>query len=525
MVLAVSVLLVATASVLANNVHRHTEQRLLQGQAKQAAAVLAASVGSVEAILAPAAELAAANEGDPSTFESSLGSSIPARFVSASLWIDGVADPVVVGEPPAIAGDASAVAAMRSTAAATQGVTVSGIVGDPAAPRLGYQMSAARDGVTYVVHVETALPTPQRGYVSPDADGAFSNLEYALYLDDSQRDEVLLWSSVEELPLTGRRATATVTFENAVLLLVVTPAGVLSGGLSRALPWLVGLVGITLSAGFAALTERLLRRRDDEVATSASLALLSQENERLYSEQRGIAETLQRSLLPDHLPSLARGEVTARYWPAGTASEVGGDFYDVFELGAGRWGLAIGDVCGKGVDAAALTGVARHTIQAAARHVERPSEVLRWVHEAIRSKNTTMFCTVCFGVLTVPPSGPVRIDLALGGHPPPLLCRRDGTSEEIGVVGTVLGIIEPTVTDTSYELDAGDTLVLFTDGLTDAPQGTAVRIEDVEGAHAADPQRTPDRIADHIQELIERRRPLGSGDDTALLVIRIDDGT
>jgi serine phosphatase RsbU (regulator of sigma subunit) len=80
----------------------------------------------------------------------------------------------------------------------------------------------------------------------------------------------------------------------------------------------------------------------------------------------------------------------------------------------------------------------------------------------MKSKDTTVFCTVCFGVMAVADSGPVRLDLALGGHPPPLLCRSDGSSEEIGVVGTVLGIIEPSLTDVSYELRGGDMVVLFT---------------------------------------------------------------
>jgi len=134
-----------------------------------------------------------------------------------------------------------------------------------------------------------------------------------------------------------------------------------------------------------------------------------------------------------------------------------------------------------------------------------------------------MFCTVCFGVITVGDSGPVRISLTLGGHPPPLLCRSDGTSEEIGVVGTVLGIIEPSLTETSYELHAGDMLVFFTDGLTDAPHDTAVTMAELQAAHAADPRRSPDELADHMQALIEARRPLGSGDDTALLILKIDD--
>lgn len=518
----ISIILILTAAILARSVHHHTEDRLLRTQGEQAAAVLTAAVGGVTGLLVGPAELAATSGGDAATFESVLGGAVESQqFISASLWDSAApAAPVVVlGEQPEILSSPELVASMLDGARTPGVLSVTGIVGDPSRPKLGYGLGSQGTDQQYVVYIESLLPSPRRG--AQRGEDAFVDLDYALYVDDSESDEALLFSSVEDLPIDGRRAAAPVPFGNKNLLLVVKPIGSLSGGLSRTLPWVVALVGLPLSLGFSGLVERLLRRRDAAVETSKALAMLSDENAHLYAEQRGIAETLQRSLLPDHLPTVSGASVAARYWPAGTASEVGGDFYDVFELGDGRWGLAIGDVCGKGVSAAALTGVARHTIQAAARHVDTPAEVLRWVHDALRSKGTTMFCTVCFGVLTIRDDRPVSLELALGGHPPPLLCRADGTSEEIGSVGTVLGIIEPTLTNRTYELRSGDVVLFFTDGLTDAPQGTAVTMQEVEALHASDPRRSPDATADEIQRLIESRRPLGSGDDTALLIVRI----
>ena len=523
LVLLSTLALFALAGALTFSVHRDTEQRLLERQTRQAASTLQVGIGAIVGILAPAAELAASSGGDAETFASSLGpvTGEGRRYLFAGVWPVGGDEPIAtVGSAPLIAADPERLSSILAKAANSTQIAVAGLVGDEPTPRYAYAYASQAPGTKYVVYVEAPLPSPRRGFV--DRGSAFSNLHYALYDDQSEDDSALLFASVEELPLEGRRATAVVPFGDAELLLVATPVGTLSGGLSRSLPWIVALVGVALGLGLSGLVERLLRRRDDAEAASVALAALSEENARLFSEQRGIAETLQRSLLPDRLPNLPRAHVTARYWPAGTASEVGGDFYDLFVIGGGRWGLAIGDVCGKGVDAAALTGVARHTIQAAARHVESPDEVLHWVHEAIRAKGTSVFCTVCFAVLTIDGDAPVRIDVALGGHPPPLLCRRDGTSHEIGVVGTVLGLIEPTVTTRSYELAPGDTLVLFTDGLTDAPHETAVRLEEVQRAHAAAPGRSPDRIADEIQRLIEVRRPLGSGDDTALLIVRVE---
>ena len=106
-----------------------------------------------------------------------------------------------------------------------------------------------------------------------------------------------------------------------------------------------------------------------------------------------------------------------RYWPASATDEVGGDFYDLFPVDGGRWGVAIGDVCGRGIDAAALTGVIRNTIRAAARHLRSAEEVLRWTHEAILTYGSDTYCTACFAFLDVDDDGSARLELALGGHP------------------------------------------------------------------------------------------------------------
>ena len=140
----------------------------------------------------------------------------------------------------------------------------------------------------------------------------------------------------------------------------MTPIGQLSSWLFANLWWIVGLAGVMFSIGAAWLTRSLYQRREEALT-------LANENARLYDEQRHIAETLQLSLLPQVLEPPPGGHVTARYWPAGEASLIGGDFYDAFRVDADRWGVVIGDVCGKGIDAAAITGLVRHTVRAAAR--------------------------------------------------------------------------------------------------------------------------------------------------------------
>src|SRR5690606_38654692 len=126
-----------------------------------------------------------------------------------------------------------------------------------------------------------------------------------------------------------------------------------------------------------------------------------------FDRHRTTAMTLQRSLLPARLPAIPAFDVDARYWPPSENREVGGDFYDVIPVGEDRWALIVGDISGKGLPASAMTGVARHTARAAARHGLPPSEVLRWIHEAFHEQIevTEVFCTAIFGVIEKASSG------------------------------------------------------------------------------------------------------------------------
>jgi GAF domain-containing protein len=242
------------------------------------------------------------------------------------------------------------------------------------------------------------------------------------------------------------------------------------------------------------------------------------ERARLYETQRSIAVTLQRSLLPAQLSTAPWFTAEARHWPGVEGTEVGGDFYDLFPIADDRWAVTIGDVCGQGVRAAALTAVARHTARSAARHVTSPSDVLERIHDALYAYDGTHFCTVCFMTLERADSC-VTARVALGGHPKPLLRRRDGTVEHLGLPGTLLGMIPPHTHTTRVSLEPGDTIVLYTDGVTDAKGSLAVSIDDV--AAALTTARGPAGCLAAISELLERRRPDGVTDDTAIIVVQI----
>lgn len=196
------------------------------------------------------------------------------------------------------------------------------------------------------------------------------------------------------------------------------------------------------------------------------------------SEQRAqaLAHTLQESLLPPALPEIDGLDLGAAYRPVGQGIEVGGDFYDV--IGTARedeWAVVIGDVCGKGAPAAALTALARHTIRAAAVRARRPSVILRQLNEVmLRHASERPFLTGVYASLRRLDDDalPYRLTLAVGGHPLPLLLRADGTVNAVGQPGSLIGILEDAeFTDEVVPLGHGDVLLLFTDGLTEARAG------------------------------------------------------
>lgn len=192
---------------------------------------------------------------------------------------------------------------------------------------------------------------------------------------------------------------------------------------------------------------------------------------RAESELRELADTLQRSLLPAHLPAIPGMQLAARYRAGADGVFVGGDTYDVLPLGDSRWMLLIADVCGTGAEAAALTALTRHTARAAASSGGGPSQVLAAVNTALlreQEGGRLRFVTAACVVLE-PCDGGVQTQVVVAGHPRPLLRDADGTVTEVGVCGRPLGIDEQaTWVETPVALCRGSTLVLYTDGVTEA---------------------------------------------------------
>lgn len=251
------------------------------------------------------------------------------------------------------------------------------------------------------------------------------------------------------------------------------------------------------------------------------------ERELLESRTRAelLAKTLQRSLLPPALlpPS---GMTAAAHYHAASSDEVGGDFYDLFPLSDDRWGFFLGDVCGKGASAAAVTSLTRYTLRAAAVYDHDPVAVLHNLDSVLRQEfreNNAQFCTAVFGVLSRSAGG-FEVSMASGGHPPPLVMRADGSAQYVHMTGgQLVGILRHArFVPATVMLSAGDTLMLYTDGLTEARVGTG-RYDD-EGAllefASAHAPATPAMIVEDLRVLLNS---FGTGlaDDAAVMALGV----
>jgi sigma-B regulation protein RsbU (phosphoserine phosphatase) len=212
----------------------------------------------------------------------------------------------------------------------------------------------------------------------------------------------------------------------------------------------------------------------EDVARRASLAI---DNARAHAERTQIAQDLQRALLPSDLPVAPGLEFGAEYVPASTGSEVGGDFYDVVQIRRNRWLLSIGDVCGKGTQAAAVTGVVRDVVRALVRDNRSLPRTLQALNRTLLGQNdANRYCTVATAVVTRRDESDgerlLEVQLCLAGHDRPILLHADGTTQPVGECGTAVGLLENIdVAEVRLVVAPGEALVFFTDGVTERRHG------------------------------------------------------
>ncbi|CAN5471121.1 SpoIIE family protein phosphatase [soil metagenome] len=257
---------------------------------------------------------------------------------------------------------------------------------------------------------------------------------------------------------------------------------------------------------------------------------LLEQRRRAESEQeraRKFADTLRRSLLPPVL-SPPDGLDAAEYYNTASPDDVGGDFYDFFPLSRSSWGFFLGDVAGKGVDAAVVTALTRYSLRAAAVFDDDPVQVLRNLNAVLDQNfvaSDSRFATVIYGNLIRRDNG-FDVVLASGGHPPPLLFDADGSAYYVDTTGgQAVGLIaEAHFVADSFHLGPGDTLLLYTDGLTEASTGVGHERYDDRGALLAFAKaHSPTSAAGIVAAVGSLLESLGDGveDDTAVLAIGV----
>ena len=261
----------------------------------------------------------------------------------------------------------------------------------------------------------------------------------------------------------------------------------------------------------------------ESIARRAALAI---DNARTHGNLQAVGRALQESLLPASTPSAPGLDIGVVYEAAGEDTVAGGDFYDVFPAGTGTWWFVVGDVCGTGAEAAAVTGLARHTIQALARAGFGVAGTLERLNTAILDEGErARFLTLVCGTLRLE-RGRVQLTLVNAGHPQPFLVDAGGRVREIGTPQPLLGVVETAAyAPESYELDRGDLLVALTDGVLERRDGaTMLGEQGLDAELAAMVDLPAQAVAERIRRLAVDFSDTPQRDDMAILAIRVEMG-
>jgi hypothetical protein len=509
LVLGFGLLITASLAFIAATVNNRNENRLLNVQVHEAGTVLAGAIPTIEIPLASGAAIAVTTHGQDRQFDQFMinyvGPGHPFAYASlcglnngATVLLASVGTPNP--SPAGVSNQCGFLVSPRPTGA----LSIVGIIAGGS--RVGYTYLASEKVPQFGVYAEGLLPPNKRAVIPKGS--SFSDLDFALYLGRSQRSADLLETSVARLPITGRQTAATVPFANTSLTLVGTPTQPLGGSLSRDLTFIVSLFGALLAVGAALMTERLVRgRRAAEV--------LADDNRRLYGEQRSLAATLQRALLPNETPHFSGVEIGSRYVAGFSTLDIGGDWFDVISRGDNTFLFVVGDVSGRGVRAAIVMASLHYAVRAYAAEGDQPGTILTKLGTLLDVHRDGHLATVLCGLVDIDKH---KITLASAGHFSPLLVK-DGQGSFVDLtVGLPVGTgVGESYVSTTLEVPTGATLLAFTDGLIER-RNEAIdvglnRLLEV----ARDGEGPLNQLLDVV---VQKLTPDGSDDDTALLGLR-----
>src|SRR3954471_7169040 len=370
---------------------------------------------------------------------------------------------------------------------------------------LGFALGSPAAPAGTVLYRESAL-----GPVAPPRQAGtapFSELDVVLYATSGVDPTQVLVSTTKRFPLRGQTRSLPIEVGSANWLMSVRARTPLVGRLTSDAPWLALGVGVIGALLIAAVVEVSARRRNAAIA--------------LYEAEHQVAETLQRSLLPQ-LPSMPGLELAARYLASGAGQQVGGDWFDVFPITGGRVGLVVGDVIGHDLNAASEMSQIRSALRAYAVDGDAPAQVITRLDRLVDALRLTQLVTVFYGVLDVPDdTGHRTLRYTNAGHLPPMLRRADGRVDMVAGGGSaVLGAPIPIEhTESELTVGPGDLLVMFTDGLVEVPGGSLddglAELADTVAAHAG---QDAEAMCEHVLAGVSGRT---LRDDIALLAVRV----
>jgi serine phosphatase RsbU (regulator of sigma subunit) len=462
-------LLVTGALVLvSHSQYVSNEKRLLNLRVRDAGAILGETVPATVATMAAAVEQANFTNGSIPRFQRLVAGQVGAKsgqWLSLSLWKIGALGKgpvVVVGTPPKLTANPAHASAVLAAAARSHTLNVIDLLKPPNL-RIGYAYANPTESGGYVVYGEKQLPASRRSRYQSTSQ--FAGLDYAIYLGRKQTPGALLVTDRAHLPLPSPSDTQTVAYGNNALTLVMSSRGGLAGSLPRNLPWIIAVIGGLLAIAAAFMTLRLTQRRRGAEDLAGRLEVTANENERLYAEQRGIAQTLQHALLPDTLPQLPGIQTSARYEAGEEGVEIGGDWYDVIDLDGHRLLLVIGDVSGRGLPAATTMAELRYAIRAYAAQSDGPEQILTKLSRLVDVQESGQLATVLCATVDMTAR---RLSITSAGHLP-LLLLANGDSRYLDMeIGLPIGVEEGAVYhSTTVTVPPEATVVGFTDGLVE----------------------------------------------------------